>query len=79
MLLVHWDHMKPNSNPATARRTPALDAEDRRDLSDPRIQAHIKASRAEHRAGKGHPAEKLQKELDAIAQKSLPVKPAAQR
>ncbi len=57
----------------------SLDAEDKKLLTNPEIRRHVKASRAEHRAGKGHSAEKLQKDLDAIARNSLPVKPTARR
>ena len=43
------------------------DAEGSADLIDPVVRGHVDASRAEKRAGRTRPAEKLQADLDATA------------
>ena len=48
-----------------------LDAEDKDLLTNPEIRRHVKASRAESRAGKSRSAEELQHELEALATEDL--------
>jgi PHD/YefM family antitoxin component YafN of YafNO toxin-antitoxin module len=47
----------------------ADELEDYLELQDPKVREHIRKSREEFLAGKGRPAEMLQKELEKIARK----------